>query len=148
MKVILKQDVNKIGRKGDLLEVSDGYGRNYLIARGLAEEATAGKLRELEEKKKYQKVKEDKKLSAALEAKKKLGGKTVVIKVNAGEGGRLFGSVTAAQVAEAAAAQYGASVDKKDVRLEDAVRQAGSYPVKIKLHAGLEAEMTLKVEAR
>lgn len=148
MKVILKQDVNKIGRKGDLLEVSDGYGRNYLIARGLAEEATAGKLRELEEKKKYQKVKEDKKLSAALEAKKKLGGKTVVMKVNAGEGGRLFGSVTAAQVAEAAAAQYGASVDKKDVRLEDAVRQAGSYPVKIKLHAGLEAEMTLKVEAR
>lgn len=148
MKVILTKDVNKIGRKGELLEVADGYGRNYLIARGLAEEATEGKLRELAEKKKTQRVKEDKKLTAAQETKKKIGGKTVTIKVNAGEGGKLFGSVTTAQVAEAVAAQYGTGVDKKDVKLDETVKQAGSYPVKIKLHAGVEAELTLKVEAQ
>lgn len=148
MKVILTKDVNKIGRKGELLEVSDGYGRNYLIARGFAEEATEGKLRELAEKKKTQKVKEDKKLTSAQETKKKIGGKTVTIKVNAGEGGKLFGSVTTAQIAEAVATQYGTAVDKKDVKLEEAVKQAGNYPVKIKLHAGVEAELTLKVEAQ
>lgn len=148
MKVILKQDVNKIGRKGELLDVSDGYGRNYLIARGLAEEATEGKLRELEERNKSKKVREDKKLASAQEARKKLAGKAVVIKVNAGEGGKLFGSVTTAQIAEAAAAQCRVAIDKKDVRVETAVKQAGSYPVKVKLYTGVEAEFTLKVEAQ
>lgn len=148
MKVILKKDISKIGSKGELLEVSDGYGRNYLIARGLAEEATEGKLRELEEKRKNQKIKEDKKLTLALDSKKKLGGKVVVIKVSAGESGKLFGSVTTAQVAEAIAAQYGVATDKKDIRLDEAVKQAGNFPVKIKLYTGVEAELTLKVEAQ
>lgn len=148
MKIILKKDVSKIGKKGDLLEVADGYGRNFLIARGLAEEATEGRLRELSEHKKSQKVKEDKKVAAAQEAKKKLGGKVVMIKVNAGEGGRLFGSVTTAQVAAAIEAQYGVEADKKDIRIEDAIKQAGSFPAKIKLHAGVEAEFTLKVEVQ
>lgn len=147
MKVILKQDVNKIGRKGELLEVADGYGRNYLIARGLAAEATEGRLRELTEKQKTKKVREDKKLSSAQEAKKKLGGKVILIKVNTGEGGRLFGSVTTAQIAEAVAAQYGVVVDKKDIKLESPVKQAGDYQVKIKLYTGVEAELSLKVEA-
>lgn len=147
MKVILKQDVNKIGRKGELLEVADGYGRNYLIARGLAAEATEGRLRELTEKQKTKKVREDKKLSSAQEAKKKLGGKVILIKVNTGEGGRLFGSVTTAQIAEAVAAQYGVVVDKKDIKLKSPVKQAGDYQVKIKLYTGVEAELSLKVEA-
>lgn len=148
MKVILKKDVSKIGKKGELLDVADGYGRNFLIARGLAEEATEGKLRELSEQKKTQKVKEDKKITQAQEAKKKLGGKVVTIKVNAGEGGKLFGSVTTAQVAEAITAQYGVYADKKDIKLEDPVKQAGDFPAKIRLHTGVEAEFTLKVEAQ
>lgn len=148
MKIILKKDVSKIGKKGELLEVADGYGRNFLIARGLAEEATEGKIRELQEHRKTQKVREDKKMAAAQEAKKKLGGKVVTIKVNAGEGGRLFGSVTTAQVAEAIEAQYGVEADKKDIKIEDAIKQAGSFPAKIKFHAGVEAEFTLKVEAQ
>ncbi len=146
MKVILKQDVNKIGRKGELLEVSDGYGRNYLIARGFAEEATAGKVREHQELQKTQKVKDDKRVKAAEETKKKLGGKVVVIKVNAGEGGKLFGSVTTAQIAEAVASAYGTDIDKKDIKIDEAVKQAGSFPFKIKLYPGMDAEMTLKVE--
>ncbi|MCE5201067.1 MAG: 50S ribosomal protein L9 [Synergistaceae bacterium] len=147
MKIILKQDVNKIGRKGELLEVSDGYGRNYLIARGLAEEATPGKIREMQERTKAQKVKDDKKLSLAEEAKKKLSGKVIVIKVNAGEGGKLFGSVTTAQIAEAVSSQYGISVDKKDIRLDDQVKQTGSYLFKVRLYTGVEVQMTLKVES-
>ena len=146
MKVILKQDVNKIGKAGEILEVSDGYGRNYLIARGLAEEGTPSKIRENEEFKKTQKVKDDKKLKLAEEAKKKISGKVVSIKVNAGEGGKLFGSVTTAQIAEAVSALYGMSVDKKDVKMEDAIKQAGSYQLKIRLAAAVEAVMTLKVE--
>jgi large subunit ribosomal protein L9 len=146
MKVILKQDVNKIGRKGDLLEVADGYGRNFLIARGLAEEATDGKVRELEQMQKTQKIKDDKKLKIAEEARKKLGGKVVRVKVNTGEGGKLFGSVTTAQIAEAMTAQFGVPVDKKDLKIEETVKQVGEYKFKAKLYTGVEAEMTLKVE--
>ena len=146
MKVILKQDVAKIGKKGELLDVSDGYGRNFLVGRGLAEEATPGKVREYEELKKTQKVRDDKKQKAAEELKKKLGGKVVTVKVSAGEGGKLFGSVTTAQVADSLNAEYASAIDKKDIKLDDAVKQAGTYSFKIKLYPGVEAEMSLKVE--
>lgn len=146
MKVILKQDVNKVGRMGDLVDVADGYGRNYLVGRGLGEEATPGKLREFQEAQKTRQLKDAKKLKLAEEAKKKIGGKVVPIKVNAGEGGKLFGSVTSAQVADAVKARYGVAVDKKDIKLDDSIKQAGDYAFKIRLCAGVEAEMTLKVE--
>ena len=147
MKVILKQDVNKIGKKGDLLEVADGYGRNFLIARGLAEEATEGKIRELQQMQMTQKIKDDKKLKIAEESKKKLGGKVVKIKVNTGEGGKLFGSVTNAQIADALTSQYGVPVDKKDLKMEDTVKQTGEYKFKVRLYTGVDAEMILKVES-
>lgn len=146
MKVILKQDVNKIGRKGELLEVADGYGRNFLIARGLAEEATAGKIREAQELEKTQKLKDDKRIKLAEETKKKIGGKVIKIKVNAGDGGKLFGSVTSAQVADAVSSQFGVTVDKKDLKLDESIKQAGDYPFKVRLCTGIEAELTLKVE--
>ena len=147
MKVILKQDVNKIGKKGDLLEVADGYGRNFLISRGLAEEATDSRVKELHQMQRIQKVKDDKKLKIAEETKKKLGGKVVRIKVNTGEGGKLFGSVTTAQIAEAIGAQFVVPVDKKDLKMEETVKQTGEYQFKVKLYTGVEAEMTLKVES-
>lgn len=146
MKVILTKDVNKVGKKGQILEVSDGYGRNFLIGRGVAVAATEGNLKENQEMKKTQKIKDDKKLQLAEEKKKKLGGKVVTIKATAGEGGKLFGSITAAQVADAVAAAYKVDVDKKDLKLAEAVKVAGSYAFKIKLHPGVEADMTLKVE--
>ncbi|MDO5114968.1 MAG: 50S ribosomal protein L9 [Synergistaceae bacterium] len=147
MKVILKQDVARVGKKGELLEVSDGYGRNFLIGRGLADEATPGRVREYQEQQKAQKAKDDKRQKLAEELKKKLGGKVVSVSVSAGEGGRLFGSVTSAQVAEALAAQFGCDIDKKDIRLDDSVKQTGSFTFKIKLYPGIDAEMTLKVES-
>ena len=147
MKVILKQDVAKVGKKGELIEVSDGYGRNFLVGRGLGEEATPGKLREYQEFQKTQKARDDKRQKSAEEMKKKLGGKLVSVKVSAGEGGKLFGSVTSAQVAEALSAQFGAGIDKKDIKLDESIKQAGSYAFRIKLYPGVEAEMTLKVES-
>ncbi|MDD4159672.1 MAG: 50S ribosomal protein L9 [Synergistaceae bacterium] len=147
MKVILKQDVNKIGRKGELIEVADGYGRNFLIARGFAEEATEGKVRELKQIQKTQKIKDDKKLKTAEETRKKLGGKVVRIKVNTGEGGKLFGSVTTAQIAEALSVQFAVSVDKKDLKIDETIKQTGEYKFKAKLYTGVEAEMVLKVES-
>ena len=146
MKVILKQDVAKVGKKGELIEVSDGYGRNFLIGRGLAEEATPGRMREYPEFQKTQKARDDKRQKAAEDTKKKLGGKLVSVKVSAGEGGKLFGSVTSAQVAEALSAQFMVNIDKKDIKLDESIKQAGSYTFRIKLYPGIEAEMTLKVE--
>ena len=146
MKIILKQDVAKVGKKGELIEVADGYGRNFLIGRGLADEATPGKIREYQENQKTRKAKDDKRQKAAADLKKSLSGKVVTVKASAGEGGKLFGSVTSAQVAEALAAQFGSTVDKKDIKLDDSVKQAGNFSFKIKLYPGIEAEMTLKVE--
>jgi large subunit ribosomal protein L9 len=147
MKVILTQDVNKVGAKGDLVEVADGYGRNFLIKKGLALEATGGKLREWEENQKSRKSREAKLEQAAIEAKKKIGGKRVTVSMNAGEEGRLFGSVTTGQIAEALKAQHGVEIDKHDIKLEEQVKQVGMYPFKIRLHTGVEAELTLEVKA-
>jgi len=147
MKVILTQDVNKVGSKGDLVEVSDGYGRNFLIKKGLALEGTGGKLREWEENQKAKKNREAKLEKAATETKKKIGGKRVTVSMNVGEEGRLFGSVTTSQIAEALKAQHGVEADKHDVKLEEPVKQVGMYPFRIRLYTGIEAELTLEVRA-
>jgi large subunit ribosomal protein L9 len=147
MKVILLQDVSKVGAKGDLVEVSDGYGRNFLIKKGLAAEGTKGKLKEWEENQKSRKSRELKLESAAVEAKKKIGGKKVTVLVNAGEEGRLFGSVTTSQISEAIKAQHGVEADKHDIKLDESIKQVGMYPFRIRLYSGVEAELTLEVKA-
>ena len=146
MKVILQQDVKKLGQKGDIVEVSEGYGRNFLLPRKAAILATAENLNVANAKKGS---KERKDAMAADEAKlmaKQLEKVEVTIPVQIGEGGKLFGSVTAAQVADAVNAKYKAGIDKKDVKLDDAIKQAGTYPFRIRLCTGVEAEMSLKVE--
>ncbi|MDR3076886.1 MAG: 50S ribosomal protein L9 [Synergistaceae bacterium] len=147
MKVILMQDVNKVGSKGDLIEVSDGYGRNFLIKKGLAAEGTEGKLREWDENQKSKKNREAKLEHAAIETKKKIGGKRVAVSMNAGEEGRLFGSVTTSQIADALKAQHSVDVDKHDIKLDEPVKQVGMYPFRIRLYTGVEAELTLEVKA-
>ena len=108
--------------------------------------ADGGKIRELAEKNKTAKIKDDRARTAAEEAKKKFSGKIVVLKAKAGEGGKLFGSITSGDVAEAILAQYGVTVDKKDVKAEEAVKMLGDYKAKAKLYNGIEAEFTLRVE--
>jgi large subunit ribosomal protein L9 len=135
-----------LGVKGDLVEVSDGYGRNFLLPRGLADEGTPARVREWQERQASKKAREEKNLAKARETKKLLEGKRVTVKVSAGEGGRLFGSVTPQQIAEALATQMGAVVDKRDVRIE-AIKQLGVYPVSMRLAPGVEVELTVSVEA-
>ena len=147
MKLILKQDVRKLGAAGDLVEASDGYARNFLFPKGLAEEATPERLKEWQERQSAKKKKDEKLKNEARELQKRLSGKVVRIRASTGETGKLFGSVTAAAVAENLAAQHSASVDKRDIRMPDTVKQTGNYTFTVRLHPGVEAEMTLTVES-
>lgn len=147
MKVILKQDVNKIGAAGELIETSDGYARNFLLPKGLAEEATPERLKEWKDRQAAKKKKDEKLKTEALELQKRLSGKVVRIRASTGETGKLFGSVTAAAVAENLASQHSATVDKRDIRMPDTVKQTGSYSFTVRLYTGVEAEMTLIVES-
>ena len=148
MKVILKEDVRKLGKKNAVVEVSDGYARNFLFPRGLAVEGTAQNVNILRDKTAAAE-RRDLKLTAEAEAvKAKIAGKVIKMSVGAGEGGRLFGSVTAAQVAEALEAQYGVKLDKKNVKIDGAVKALGAYPLTLKLYAGVECATTLSVEGQ
>ncbi|MDR3332225.1 MAG: 50S ribosomal protein L9 [Synergistaceae bacterium] len=147
MKVILIEDVSKLGAKGDLVEVSDGYARNFLFKKKVALEGTPARVKEWEDQQKARKKREAKLEASAIEAKKKIGGKMVTVKMSAGEEGRLFGSVTSQQVASAIASQLSVDVDKKDIRLDEQIKQLGKHPFKARLYSGVEAELTLSVEA-
>lgn len=147
MKVILKQDVNKLGASGDLVEVADGYARNYLFPRGLAEEATPERIRAWKSRETSRKKKEEKLLEDARAVQRTLSGRTVRVRGSAGEKGKLFGSITASNVADAIEAAFSVQVDRRDVRLPDSVKQTGSYPFTVRLLPGVEVDMTLSVEA-
>jgi large subunit ribosomal protein L9 len=148
MQVILKKDVNKIGKAGQLLEVSDGYARNFLFPRDLAEEATAGKIADLKTRQQSQKAKEAKEKLTSEEDKERLQGKVVRVAMSAGENGKLFGSVTTAQIAEALEAQFRVKIDKRNIKLAEPVKQSGNHSISIRLYAGVHADMTLAVDAQ
>ena len=145
MQVILKKDMDKIGKAGQLLEVSDGYARNFLFPRGWAEEATAGKIADLKTRQQSQKAKETKEKLTSEENRKRLHGKAIHIAASAGENGKLFGSITTAQIAEALEAQFQIKIDKRNIKLAEPVRQAGNHALSIRLYAGVQADMTLVV---
>ncbi len=147
MKVILKQDVNKLGKAGSLLDVSDGHARNFLIPKGLAVEATPGKIAEWKSEQARLKAKDEKLHAQALELQKKLQGKSVTVEGKAGENGKLFGSITAAQIAEALESQHGLKdFDKRDVKLDEVVKTSGNFKFSLKLYPGVQADMTLTVK--
>jgi large subunit ribosomal protein L9 len=147
VKVILKEDVSKIGKKGELLEVSDGYARNYLFPRGLAEEATEGRQKEWETRRKGLAQKADRAEKAAQEIKRNIQGKQISLKASAGESGKLFGSVTTAMISQAIEEQLKVKVDKKDLRVSETIRQIGRYTLSVRLYANTEAELSVLVEA-
>jgi len=146
MKVVLLQDVKDLGKKEQLVNVSDGYARNYLFPRKLAAEATSGKLKELEEKKNAEKIKKDKEKQAAKELADKLGKLEVNFKVKAGENGKLFGSITSKDVADAIKSQHKTEIDKKKIVLHDAIKALGTYKVEIKVYPEISAVINVRVE--
>ena len=146
MKVILKSDVNKLGKSGTLLEVSDGYARNFLLPKNLAIEATPAKINEWKNEQTRLKAKDAKDHAEAQELQKKLQGRSVKIIGKAGDNGKLFGSITAAQIAEALEAQHDVkNFDKRNIKIEETVKKAGNYDFSLKLYPGVQADMTLIV---
>ena len=146
MKVILKQDVKTIGKKDEIHEVSDGYARNYLFPRGLAAEANAAAVNEVRTKAAAKEHHAAEELAAAKELAAKIKGQTVVIQAKAGSGGRLFGSVTAKDVAAALSRKLGVTVDKRKISLGvKEIKAFGSYTAEVRLHTGVSAEFIAKV---
>lgn len=145
MRVILVRDVPHLGRAGQVVEVADGYGRNYLIPRGLAVPATAGNLRQLEERADAQRRRAERELAEARGVAERIDGRTVTVRARAGEQGRLFGSVTAQHVAEALARELGAAVDRRRIELDEPIRHLGAYRVAVRLHPQVTAHVTVQV---
>lgn len=145
MKVILQQDVKPHGKKGDVVNVNDGYARNFLFPKKLAIEATAGALDDVRKKQEAQQRREAKERLEAVELANKLKEATVSVKVRCGEGDRLFGSVTSAEIANALT-QAGYEVDKRKIVLKENIRNLGNYSVEIKVYAGISAKVNIKVE--
>jgi large subunit ribosomal protein L9 len=145
MKVILLQDVKALGKKGDIKEVADGYGRNFLIGRKLALEATSQNLNHLAHEKKKQEEKAAADLAEAKELAVKIAKMQVEIKVKCGEGGRLFGAVTTKEVAEAVSAKVGVDIDKRKVEIANPIKGIGEAEALLKLHPEVHQTVLLKI---
>ena len=145
MKVILQQDVKGQGKKGQMVEVSDGYGRNFLLPRKLAVEATAENINtmKMQDKAKQARLAEEK--AAAQEAAERLKGCQVKIRAKAGQGGRLFGSITSREISDGLKAQCGIDVNKSKIVLSDPIKSFGSFEVKCKLGSEVSGVINLLV---
>ena len=144
MKLVLLEDVDKLGKRGAVVSVKDGYGRNFLIPRKLAIAATEGNLKRVELQKKKVQVQEVKEEKDASQVKADIEKLSLTIPMKAGEADVLFGSVTAADIAEALEKQ-GVTVDKRRIELEEPIKRLGSYQVPVRLHKNVSAEVKLSV---
>ena len=145
MKVILLKDIKGTGKKDQIIEASDGFARNFLFPKGLAREASATNLNAIENAKAAQKHREDVERAKAEETRKALSGRAIKIVARGAEGGRLYGSVTAQEIADELFKQYGVKVEKRRIDVAN-IRNAGDFTVSVWLYAGITAEMTAKVE--
>lgn len=145
MKVILLQDVKSLGKKDEIVEVSDGYARNYVLPKKLGLEATPKNLNEL----KLKKAHEDKVAAEVLAEAQALAGQmkeeSITLTIKVGEGGRTFGSISSKEVAEAIKKQLGHNIDKKKIVLKEPIKSLGTHIVDIKLHTKVTAQMSVKV---
>ncbi len=145
MKIILQQDEKKLGKKGDLVEVSEGYARNYILPKKIGVEATPANMNDLKLKKANDEKIAKEQLAAAQELAAQLAEKIVEVRIKAGEGGKTFGSVSAKEISAAMKEQYGIDVDKKKLQLPEALKNLGSYEVSVKLHPQVTGKITVKV---
>lgn len=146
MKIILKEDVKSLGKKGQIVNVSDGYARNYVLPKKLGVEADSKNLNDL----KLEKAKEEKLLKEQYEAAKAFAAemetKEVTVLIRSGEGGRTFGSVSSKEIAEAAKAQCGMEIDKKKIQMPEAIKSLGVYEIGVKLHPRVTGKLKVKVQ--
>lgn len=146
MKIILLQDVKSLGKKGEIIDANDGYARNYILPKKLGLEANTKNMNDL----KLQRANEEKKAQDLLEAAthfaEEMGQKEVVVTMKAGEGGRVFGSVSSKEIAQAAKEQCHMEIDKKKIQLPEAIKSFGVYEVSVKLHPKVVGKLKVKVE--
>ena len=147
MKIILRQDIKNIGSTGDIKNVADGYARNYLFPRGLAVPATDGNIKQRQQRLAMQRTRTDRVLEAAQALAAKLDGLSITIRARTGDAGRLFGSITAGDVAEALKTVAGVDIDKRKIELPTNIKTTGTYRVGLRLHPRVAASIELRVEA-
>ena len=147
MRVVLRGDVENLGRKGDLVEVADGFARNYLVPKGLAIKATAGAQKQADAMRRSREAHELRTREAAEALAQRLAAGTIEIKARAGEGGRLFGSVTAADIADAVQVQLGLEIDRRRLDLDEPLKEIGVADVRLRLHPDVDAAVRVAVVA-
>jgi len=145
MKVLLRSDVDGVGRRGDIVEVSGGFARNYLVPTGRAVDAPAGVALQAAAMRRSRDLRDAKDRDAASTVAEVLGSKPVVVTARAGAEGRLFGSVTSTDLAEAIEAQTGAVIDRRRIALSEPIRSIGTHTVTVRLHSDVEAEVVVEV---
>jgi large subunit ribosomal protein L9 len=148
MKVILKQDLKGTGKKDQIIEVSDGYARNFLFPRKMAVEASAQNLNSIRTAEAAKQHKKDTERDVAVDLAEKIKQMTVKVSVKAGEKGRLFGSVTTQEIADALKAQHGVDIDKRKISLEEPIKQVGAAKAVVKLYPEVSTTLSLEVVAQ
>lgn len=145
MKVILLQDEKKLGKKGDIVEVSEGYARNYILPKKIGAEASAKNMNDLKLKKANDEKVAKEQLDAAKAMAEDLEGRQVIVKIKAGEGGKTFGSVSSKEIAEAFKTQHNLDIDKKKIQMSESIKTFGAYEVPVKLHPKVTGKLHVKV---
>ena len=148
MKVVLRADVDNLGNKGDLVDVADGYARNYLVPKGLALKASRGAEKQAESMRRNRDARDRREREAAEAVASQLSGRTVTVLARAGEGGKLFGSVTAADIADAVQRDLGIEIDRRKLGLDEPLKELGTTELPVKLHADVVAVVTVEVAAQ
>ena len=147
MRVVLRDDVESLGNKGDLVDVADGYARNYLVPRGLALKATAGIQKQADAMRRNREARDRRDREAAQALAAQFEGRTISIKARAGGEGRLFGSVTSVDVADAVLQQTGAEIDRRRIDLAEPLKELGPVDLSVRLHPDVVATIHVVVEA-
>jgi large subunit ribosomal protein L9 len=145
VRVVLRDDVENIGRKGDLIDVTDGFARNFLVPRGLAMKATKGVVQQAEAMRRNREARDARDREAAQALADQLSGQRIELRARAGDGGRLFGSVTSANVVDAVRAQTGVELDRRKTQLAEPLKELGAVEVPVKLHADVQVNLTVDV---
>ncbi|MFR3961553.1 50S ribosomal protein L9 [Eubacterium ventriosum] len=148
MKVILLEDVKSLGKKGEIVNVNDGYARNFILPKKLGLEATSKNLNDLKLQKQNDEKVSQEKLDAAKALAEEIKEKSITVKIQAGVEGKVFGSISSKEIATEAKKQLNMDIDKKKIVIPDAIKSLGTYNVNIKLHKDVTATLTVKVEAK
>lgn len=146
MQVILLEDVKSLGKKGEVVKVSDGYAKNMLLPKKLGVEATQKNLNELKNQQKRESIVAQQQLDEAKAYGEKIGKETVQLTMKAGEGGRVFGSISSKEIATAAKEQFGFDIDKKKLQMPEPIKAFGTYEIPVKLHPQVTATLKVKVQ--